>query len=240
MQKPTVSREKPNAPMPENSLLTKDHLRVLILATLLTTGALTSIRLYKNYLQPIRHVRDIPQHFFHNRTLRGRVTRVGDGDNFHFFHIPGGIFAGWDWLRATPKANARGLKGQTLHVRLCGVDAPERAHFGKPAQPYSEEALQWLKDHLLGRKVNMKPLALDQYGRVVGKVEILTWFGWKNVSLEMIKNGIGVVYEGKTFAEFDGDEAIFRKAEMKAKKQKKGLWNTRNLVTPGEYKKIHG
>jgi endonuclease YncB( thermonuclease family) len=67
------------------------------------------------------------------------------------------------------------LKGKTIHVRLAGVDAPEvrkilfmdpawsdgqdcwhplrqLAHFGKPAQPYSREALEWCeRDPILSK-----------------------------------------------------------------------------------------
>ena len=34
--------------------------------------------------------------------LRGKVTSVGDADNFRFYHTPGGIWAGWGWLRRVP------------------------------------------------------------------------------------------------------------------------------------------
>lgn len=36
------------------------------------------------------------------RIMRGKVTSVGDSDNFRFYHTPGGIWAGWGWLRHVP------------------------------------------------------------------------------------------------------------------------------------------
>jgi len=210
------------------------------MSTILTSSIFGGYKFYAKFLRPIQKVTDIPVEHFSKKTLKGRVTSVGDGDNFHFYHTPGGIFGGWNWLRFPPKTNQRGIRSKTLHVRLCGVDAPERSHFGKPAQPYSDEALYWLRDFILGRKISVKPLAVDQYGRVVGKATIWTLFGRKNVSLEMIKNGIGVVYEGKSSAEFDGDEMIFREHERRAKRAKKGLWAAgKKLQTPGEFKKLH-
>lgn len=214
--------------------------RVIIMSTILTSSVFGGYKFYTRFLRPIQKATDIPTGHFYKRRLLGKVTSVGDGDNFHFFHTPGGIIGGWNWLRFPPKTNQRNLKNKTLHIRLCGVDAPERAHFGKPAQPYSDEALGWLRSFILGRRIRVKPLSIDQYGRVVGKATIWTLFGRKNVSLEMIKNGVGIVYEGKASAEFDGDEMIFREEEKKAKKSRKGLWASgKKLQTPGEFKKQH-
>ncbi|KAH3672699.1 hypothetical protein WICMUC_004105 [Wickerhamomyces mucosus] len=212
--------------------------RILLMSSLITGSAFLSYRLYRS-IQPIHKAYQIPKSYFRKKTLYGKVVSVGDGDNFHLFHTPGGLFTGWNWLRYPPQVNQRGLKGKTLHIRLCGVDAPERSHFGKPAQPYSEEALSWLKSYILGKFVRVKPLSLDRYGRVVCKV---TKYSMgvipRNVSLEMIKRGIGVVYESKSDAEFDGDEKKFKTQEKVARKSKKGLWKQGNkLITPGEYKR---
>ena len=54
---------------------------------------------------------------------------------------------------------------------------------------------------------------------------------------EMIKEGLAVVYEGKTGAEFDGREGKYRRHEFIARAKKKGLWSQKRLQTPGEYKK---
>lgn len=78
----------------------------------------------------------------------------------------------------TPPAPATELKDQTIHIRIAGVDAPEAAHFGRPAQPHSAESLAWLRAELLGnpegamppgggRRVWVRLLRRDQYGRIV-------------------------------------------------------------------------
>jgi endonuclease YncB( thermonuclease family) len=86
----------------------------------------------------------------------------------------------------------KALKDQTIHIRLAGVDAPEvnsllvstklfkgfsvisshgyyikAAHFGRPAQPYSDAALAWLKSYIEGRTVYCLPAHRDQYNRIV-------------------------------------------------------------------------
>ena len=195
--------------------------------------------LYLRYFKRINRAVEIPTNYFRKRWIYGKVTSVGDGDNFHLYHLPGGILSGWGWWRRVPEINKfRELKGQTISVRLCGADAPERAHFGRPAQPFSEEALQWLRNYILGRWLYVKPLHLDQYQRVVAKVMVLKWTGFKDVSEEMIKSGLATVYEAKVGAEFDGKEDLYRKRESKARKKKLGMWSMKkkDMLTPREYK----
>ncbi|ONH65735.1 putative endonuclease LCL3 [Cyberlindnera fabianii] len=212
---------------------------VLLVSAALTSAILGSYKLYTVFLRPIQHVTHINQRAFRSQWLHGKVTSVGDGDNFHFFHTPGGIIGGWGWLRQLPRVNQRGLRHKTLHVRLCGIDAPERAHFGKPAQPYGDEAMAWLRSFILGRNIRVKPLSLDQYGRVVGKAMVRGWFGWKDVSQEMLKAGWCIVYEGKSSAEFDGCEELYRMEEAKSRKAKRGMFQKKVVQTPGQYKREH-
>jgi endonuclease YncB( thermonuclease family) len=184
----------------------------------------------------------MPDSFFRKRSLYGVVTSVGDADNFHFYHTPGGILGGWGWLRHVPKPGRRALlRGQTIHVRLCGVDAPEAAHFGKPAQKWSGEALTWLRSYVLRKRVRVLPLSRDQYGRTVAQATIWKWNGKRNISLEMLRNGWAVVYESKQGAEFNGQEDVYKKLEKQARRKRIGMFQqgTKNLVTPGEYKKLH-
>jgi len=212
------------------------------------TGSLVSLRVYKTYLRRIPTAERIPSNFLRSRTIFGRVTSVGDGDNFHVFHTPGGRFSGWGWARKVPSTRQE-LSGKTIHVRLAGVDAPECAHFGKPAQPYSGEALQFLTDFVLGRRVRVSVWRKDQYGRVVGTAHVRRGLFRRDVSLAMLKTGMATIYEAKFGSEFGGKEKEYRKAEEVAKNGKVGLWKEdRNFLqrlmgvkseekeTPREYK----
>ncbi|PSK35780.1 hypothetical protein C7M61_004261 [Candidozyma pseudohaemuli] len=214
------------------------HPKVLLMTAGATASILLSYKFYTRYIRRIRSYLDLSHDILDGqRTLYGKVTRVGDGDNFRFFHTPGGIIAGWGWLRKIPTKPLE-LKDETLMIRLCGVDAPENAHFGKPAQPYSKEALQWLRGYLLDRYVTITPYSIDQYKRVVARAQVWKWTGRKDVSAEMLRHGLGLVYEGKIGAEFGDNEAWYRKLEAKAKRKKKGLWSLgRKLVTPAEFKR---
>lgn len=267
--------------IPHSGLLNPD----VVLLSLLFAGSFLGARsAFNRYLRQLTKVTEIPSSVFRKRWLYGKVTSVGDGDNFHFFHMPGGILGGWGWLREIPKLTRLEVKDiptesatkslpfykrrllrffkkdslesawsnhflnlkvqyknrrnlSTLPVRICGVDAPERAHFGNPAQPFSEEALIWLRHTVLAKSVWIKPLSTDQYGRCVARVAYWTWTGYKDLSLEMVKRGLAVVYESKSFAEFDGREKAYRRQEKIARAQKRGLWSQKRIETPGEYKK---
>jgi hypothetical protein len=89
--------------------------RTLLSTAILTTSILASIKFYRSYLKRIPEASYIRPAFFRKRSLFGTVTRVGDADNFHLFHQPGGRLAGWGWLpgrRIVPEKKE--LKNQTV------------------------------------------------------------------------------------------------------------------------------
>jgi len=95
-----------------------------IVPTLLTTSTiLLSVRVYRSYLRRIPQATYIRPGFFRKRSLFGTVTRVGDADNFHLFHTPGGRLTGWGWLpgRKVPEKKAD-LKGKTVLLRSIRVE----------------------------------------------------------------------------------------------------------------------
>lgn len=265
----TSSDEDQKRSLSESSSSTSP--KVIFYTTVLTSSILGSVFLFRKYIRPIPTSAHLPPSAFRHRRLYGLVTSVGDGDNFHFFHTPGGRLAGWGWLRPlfpvldlpnskksnyellNPTRNSKtgkretkwAQKKQTLHIRLCGIDAPEAAHFGKPAQPYSDESLQWLRKFILGRMVYIFPLANDQYGRTVSEVIVRgsKWYNfWRkyNVSAEMLRSGWATVYEAKQGVEFNGKKVWFLALESEAKRKKKGIFiQGKKLVTPRQYKNMH-
>lgn len=212
--------------------------QTLIFATLTSAATLALYSAYKTYLRRIPGADYLKPSFFRRRSLLGHVTSVGDGDNFRLFHTPGGRLMGWGWLRRigsvsitkTGKKRVGGTEG-TLHVRIAGVDAPELAHFGRPAQPHSQEALDWLKSFILQKRVRVYPYRRDQYDRVVCTVERRRWVFFKqDVGLAMLKRGLATVYEAKFGSEFGGREERYREAEARAKERKVGMWQAPGLV----------
>jgi len=186
-------------------------------------ATLGAFHLYTFYLQRIPGAAYVRPSFYRSRSLFGRVTSVGDGDNFHLFHTPGGRFLGWGWLRKVPSARSE-LKNRTIPIRLAGIDAPEGAHFGKPAQPYAAEALEWLSNFILHRSVRARIYKKDQYDRVVATVHVRRFLLRRDVGLEMLKRGLATTYEAKSGAEYGGMEKRYRAAEARARARKMGMW----------------
>ncbi|ORY66456.1 uncharacterized protein BCR38DRAFT_390176 [Pseudomassariella vexata] len=205
---------------------------------LVTTTVIVSLQLYRSYLRRIPGAIHIQPAFFRERTIFGKVTSVGDGDNFHLFHTPGGRLTGWGWLRKVPEKKTE-LRNKTIPIRLAGIDAPECAHFGRPAQPFSTDALAWLSSYILGRRVRAKIYKRDQYDRIVATVFVRRFLLRRDVGLEMLKMGLATTYEAKTGAEFGGLEAKYKAAEAEAKTKKRGIWGGKPqfFESPRDYKK---
>lgn len=91
--------------------------RTVIPTILLTATALLSARFYRTYLRRIPQAVSIQPGFWRRRSLLGKVTSVGDGDNFRLFHTPGGRLLGWGWMpgRKIPE-KGKELKDQTVRL----------------------------------------------------------------------------------------------------------------------------
>ncbi|TWU77177.1 putative endonuclease lcl3 [Metarhizium rileyi] len=201
---------------------------------------LGALQLYANYLRRIPGAAFIRPSFFRSRSLYGRVTGVGDGDGFQLFHTPGGKVVGWGWLRKIPETRKE-LKERTISVRIAGVDAPEGAHFGRPAQPFAAEAQKWLSDYILHRNVRAYIYKRDQYSRIVATVYVRRFLIRRNVGLEMVKRGLATTYEAKSGAEYGGLKTEYEQAEAKAKRKRKGMWSGKRseFESPRDYKSRH-
>ena len=74
-----------------------------------------------------------------------KVVRIVDGDTFY----------------------AKSNQGITLKYRLIGINTPEFSHFGRPEQPFAQEATDYLidllKDHYVILKYDVQHQ--DKYGR---------------------------------------------------------------------------
>ncbi|KAI9662295.1 MAG: putative endonuclease lcl3 [Bathelium mastoideum] len=207
--------------------------RDAIVSTLLTGTALFCFGFYRSWLRRVPTVAHLSPDWYRTRRgrLLGRVTSVGDGDNFRLFHTPGGRLAGWGiWRRVPTERNQ--LRDRTLHIRLAGIDAPECAHFGRPAQPHSDEALAFLREFILHQRVRAHIFRQDQYGRVVAQVFVrprgflLPRWRRRDVGEEMLRRGWATVYEAKDerYSEFGGRRAEYEALERRAKERGIGMW----------------
>lgn len=99
--------------------------QTIVATAVLTASCLGLFKFYKSYLRRIPQATNITPGFLRRRSLVGRVTSVGDGDNFRFYHTPGGRLAGWGWFpgRRVP-TEKKELKDQTVHEQNSHLRGP--------------------------------------------------------------------------------------------------------------------
>ena len=110
----TPARSPSNDPLDLSAFV---ELRTLIPTVLLTSGILLAVRLHRSYLRRVPDAPSISASWLRRRSVFGKVTSVGDGDNFRIYHTPGGRLAGWDWLpwKKVPTTKKE-LKDQTVRA----------------------------------------------------------------------------------------------------------------------------
>jgi len=127
-----------------------------------------------------------------------QVTHVVDGDTFY----------------------ASDSSGQRIKCRLIGIDTPEYSHFGKPEEPYADDATEFLYDLIADKKVILEEdvQALDRYGRQLVYVYLPdSTF----VNAELMKHGWATtmtISPNVSFAD------LFTELQSKARKAKRGIW----------------
>ena len=113
-------------------------------------------------------------------------------------------------------------KGE-IHVRLIGIDAPEKN------QPYGSKSTEYVRS-LIGQKpIRLSGAAKDRYGRLLAHV----YAGDTWVNLEMVKHGAAWVYKAKP----DTFWADLNEAERNARNNRRGLWGAENPIYPGDWRK---
>lgn len=96
--------------------------------------------------------------------VRGRVTRVFDGDSFLLRLERGGV----------------------IEVRLGEIDAPEKD------QPHADEARSALRELVFDRDLELEVIDQDKYGRKVARVRLAS--NQMNVNAELVSRGHAWVY----------------------------------------------
>ena len=105
-------------------------------------------------------------------------------------------------------------------VRLLGINAPEVENHNKLAQPFGEEAKQWLEKTLSGQKVRIQKDVdkKDKYGRTLAHVFTQTR---RHVNLELVEKGLATVNVHPPGVKYT--DALLL-AQNKAEADKIGLW----------------
>eukprot|EP01041_Mallomonas_annulata_P005719 gene5719-11548_t len=220
-----LSKEKD--PVSKPQMESKSIPRPFLAITSVLVAAICGISVGIN--QPFDTCGDIPSNYFkEQRTIDGKVLKVSDGDTYRIRHTPS-IFSNGD---------VKGpLTDRTIVVRIAAVDTPETAKFGNEGQPLGKKATEFAKSRLLNKKVSVKLLSKDQYGRVIGLVSYKEGIFTKDISEELLKNGLGVIYRQKGAQYGKEGYKKWESIEKAAKKKRVGIWGQENPELPSDYKK---
>ncbi|MGB6129289.1 MAG: thermonuclease family protein [Psychrilyobacter sp.] len=132
--------------------------------------------------------------------LVGKVIKVYDGDTITIL-----------------------VDGKKEKIRFFGIDAPEMK------QNYGVESRNFVRSKIMGKKVKVKIVNTDKYGRKVGKIY---YSNNRYLNLECVKTGNAWWYEYYAKKEYD-----LKLAQEQARRSRKGLWREKNPVNPYKWRK---
>jgi len=115
--------------------------------------------------------------------------------------------------------------GKIIEVRLYGIDTPEYR------QPYSNKAKQYLRRQVYRRMVEVAEKDIDRYGRIVA----LVTSGTRLINRELVREGLAWFYP-----RYCREQPLcgeIQQLELKAAREKRGLWRDENPVAPWEWKR---
>jgi micrococcal nuclease len=131
---------------------------------------------------------------------------------------------------------ARIIDGDTLvtstgsHVRLAGVDAPER---GQPS-PWATYATDRLRSLTLGRPVSIlpEPGARDPYGRTIARITV----GGRDVGEDLVGWGLAYAWVPRG-QRHPADWDALQRAERWAQATQVGVWSDPQAIRPDQWRR---
>ena len=108
-----------------------------------------------------------------------------------------------------------------MKIRLDGIDCPEKK------QDFGDRAKQTTSNLCFGKNVKIVSTKTDRYGRTLGYVYV----DGKCVNEELLKLGLAWHYK-----QYNKDKKL-SDLEIKARKNKIGIWSMKNPTPPWEYRK---
>jgi endonuclease YncB( thermonuclease family) len=148
------------------------------------------------------------------QSLSGSVVGINDGDT----------------ISVRTGAVSPGLvvkSGETISVRLEGIDAPEHG------QSFGDASRQNLSELAYEKQVNLECQGPDRYDRWACKVLLPNG---EDVCLDQIEAGMAWHYKQYQKLQSATDRAAYGAAEDQARHAKKGLWSEPNPVQPQDFR----
>jgi len=132
----------------------------------------------------------------------GQVVHVADGDTIIVTH-----------------------NGERVKVRLYGIDTPESSQY------YGQNAKQFTSAQVMGKTIEVDPIDIDRYGRIVGLVTV----GDLILNRHLVEHGYAWVYHQYCRKPFCSEWA---ELEQHARDSRRGLWKNPNVMAPWQFR--HG
>jgi staphylococcal nuclease domain-containing protein 1 len=146
-----------------------------------------------------------------------------------FRAIPEFVFSGGRVKVFIPSDNVyivfgiAGVRCPQVSKRDAGVGPDSKPRPGRPAEPFGNEALAFMRENVLQQEVEIEAEDCDRNGVILGPMYIGKGATRRNIGTELIRLGLGsVVYQVVEKGAKDGEELVA--AEKEAKEKKKGLW----------------
>ncbi|MCS3685800.1 thermonuclease family protein [Salinibacter ruber] len=133
------------------------------------------------------------------QTFTAKVVEVTDGDTY----------------------DVRRSSGQTVTLRLHGVDTPESA------QSYGGAATRKARQYVGGKRVRASVEDIGRYGRAVARIEVQGG----DLGAMLIRDGLGWHYE-----QYAPNETEYARLMDQARKAGRGLWSQPNPTPPWEWR----
>lgn len=138
----------------------------------------------------------------------------------------------WEVIKVSDgdSLTVRQTNGQEKKLRLCGIDAPEKA---QPLGKQSKANLEKLVDEA-NKTVMVAPIETDRYGRLVAEV-----FTAKNGSEKLLNEeqlSSGMAYEYTQYSGKCPNKIALTNAEAIAKSKRLGVWGG-NYQKPWDYRR---
>lgn len=113
--------------------------------------------------------------------------------------------------------------GAKVKIRMANIDAPEKD------QAFGMQSRQSLLEMVLKKQVHINSQAVDQYGRVVGRVSV----DGRNINEEQVRRGMAWEY-----SHFHSDRGYIA-LQSEAQQARRGLWGQSSPLAPWQWRKTH-
>jgi|LSQX01.3.fsa_nt_gb micrococcal nuclease len=134
-------------------------------------------------------------------TFEAQVIGVADGDSLRVLH-----------------------GRESIRIRLEGIDCPEM----RPPQPYCRKARTFTSQKAFNRKVQVRVITTDKYGRRVCRVVV----DGQDLSVELLRAGLAWHYK-----HFNQEPAL-ASLQAEAQARKRGLWADPNPIPPWDWRRL--